>query len=327
MVATARMRLKLLPCSMAFAVACHLLRHGLNNSEGFVGNNWFSCGRENPVALSAYKPILRRDPKLNVKLQAWIRQQLRLVKRQEAGGFSEPNERKRLYLKKLGLDKKADELEQQKLQPPWHLNHIVAGDKFVGYFQHPELFDGEQLDLTLEAVSESEGTMISKRGDFDETMKLEQDYPIAFQSGEQKDNDMAAYTFHKFNEGWRNFETPMPSEADCQHLTLPMLRLFFKQVADVEGFPSESEFAESCTDASKGMTREEFLTYLRAESPDYLEKSFKGIFTGRRLRLRDETLDFDGDFQSDAKNLIYGFVSFNGKPGGTFNLELTKEKK
>lgn len=54
------------------------------------------------------------------------------------------------------------------------------------------------------------------------------------------------------------------------------------EAADVEGFPSESEFAENCADKSKGMTREEpvshelnkpcqeFLTYLRAESADYL---------------------------------------------------------
>lgn len=42
-----------------------------------------------------------------------------------------------------------------------------------------------------------------------------------------------------------------------------MRRKLFDEVADVEGFPSESEFAESCTDASKGMTREE-LTHICA---------------------------------------------------------------
>ena len=41
--------------------------------------------------------------------------------------------------------------------------------------------------------------------------------------------DMAAYTFHKFNAKWRNFDGPMPSEDDCQYLTLPMLQKFFNQ--------------------------------------------------------------------------------------------------
>lgn len=44
------------------------------------------------------------------------------------------------------------------------------------------------------------------------------------------DQDMVAYTFHKFSEKWRDFELPMPSEEECQHLTLPMLQLFFTQV-------------------------------------------------------------------------------------------------
>ncbi|CAE7495179.1 unnamed protein product [Symbiodinium microadriaticum] len=279
------------------------------------------------VARLAYKPILRRDPTVNQNMQKWMGQQLRLVKRQEAGGFSNPTERKQLYLKKLGLENKADEIEQKKQRPPWHLPHIVAGDKFIGNIQHPGLFRGEQLDLKFTATSDSEAQIFSKRGDIDDIVTFNQDYPIAYESGEQKDQDMTAYAFHKFNEQWRDFKQPMPKEEDCQHMSLPMLQQFFKQVATVEGFPSEGEFAENCADASKGMTREEFLKYLRAESPDYLEKGFKGIFTGRRIQFTDGKLAFDGDFQTIGDNLIYGFVTLGGEPGGTFSLELVKKKK
>ncbi|CAJ1338650.1 unnamed protein product [Effrenium voratum] len=309
--------------AMIVVVACRLCRRHLD-AEAFA-NVGVAQSRE-LVARWAYKPILRRDPTQNQKLQVYAGQQLRLVKRQEAGGFSNPTERKQLYLKKLGLDKKAEELDQRKNKPAWHLNHIAAGDVFLGHFQHPGLSGNEQLDLKLEASSENEAILLSKRGDLDDTVSFQQDYPIAFEPGEQKDSDMTAYTFHKFNQQWRDFETSMPSEEDCQHLTLPMLQLFFSQVAEVEDFPSKDEFAENCADPAKGMTREEFLKYLRAESPDYLEKSFPGIYTGRRLRFTDGKLVFDGDFQSLGDNLIYGFVTLDGKPGGTFSLELTKKR-
>lgn len=297
------------------------------DSNAFAGGSVGSPRFDTLVARPAYKPILRRDPTMNKELQTWMRQQLRLVKRQEAGGFSNTVDRKKLYLKKLGLDKKAEELDQKQLRPPWHLKHIVPGDKFVGSFQHPDLFGGEACDLTFETTSETEANIFSKRGDLDDTVSLQQDYPIAFESGEQKDNDMVAYTFHKFSEKWRDFELPMPSEEECQHLTLPMLQLFFTQVAGVDDFPSASEFAENCADPSKGMTREEFLAYLRAESPDYLEKSFPGYYTGRRMRFTDGKLVFEGDLQEIGDNLIYGFLSFDGKPGGTFSIELVVKKK
>jgi len=183
------------------------------------------------------------------------------------------------------------------------------------------------VDLKFEATSDTEANIFSKRGDLDDVVTLQQDYPIAFESGEQKDNDMAAYTFHKFNAKWRDFDNPMPSEEDCQYLTLPMLQLWFSQTAGVENFPTADEFAENCADSSKGMTKEEFLAYLRAESQDYLEKSFPAIFTGRRIRFTDGKLIFDGDMQEIGDNLIYGFVSFDGKPGGTFSMELVKKKK
>ncbi|CAE7380246.1 unnamed protein product [Symbiodinium pilosum] len=260
-------------------------------------------------------------------MQKYIGQQLRLVKRQEAGGFSNPTERKQLYLKKLGLDKKAEELDQKKLRPAWHLPHIVAGDKFVGNFQHPDLFRGEQVDLKFTATSDTEAQIFSKRGDIDDIVNFKQDFPIAFEPGEQKDQDMTAYTFHKFNEQWRDFKQPLPTDEECQHISLPMLQLFFKQVAGVEDFPSEGEYAENCADATKGMTREEFLKYLREESPDYLEKSFPGVFTGRRFQFSDGRLAFDGDFQIQGDNLIYGFVTLAGAPGGTFSLELVVKKK
>jgi hypothetical protein len=51
------------------------------------------------------------------------------------------------------------------------------------------LYRGEVLDLTFEASSDTEANIFSKRGDLDDTVTLQQDYPIAFESGEQKDND------------------------------------------------------------------------------------------------------------------------------------------
>ena len=36
------------------------------------------------------------------------------------------------------------------------------------------------------------------------------------------------------------------------------------------------------------------------------EKSFPGIYTGRRLRFTDGKLIFDGDYQEIGDNLIYG---------------------
>ena len=159
------------------------------DSNAFAGGSVGSPCFDTLVARPAYKPILRRDPTMNKELQTWMRQQLRLVKRQEAGGFSNTVDRKKLYLKKLGLDKKAEELDQKQLRPPWHLKHIVPGDKFVGSFQHPDLFGGEACDLTFETTSETEANIFSKRGDLDDTVSLQQDYPIAFESGEQKDNE------------------------------------------------------------------------------------------------------------------------------------------
>lgn len=224
MLTPAPARLRTAPCLLVCALVC-VSFEGL--SHVFVGLR--PAGRELGVDRNAYQPILRRDPLVNKELQKWARQQLRLVKRQEAGGWSEPDEKKKEYLRKLGLDKKAEQLDQKKLKPAWHLNHIAPGDKFVGTFEHPDLFGGEAVDLTFEAVSDSEANIVSKRGDLDDTVDLQQDYPIAFEAGEQKDQDMVAYTFHKFNEQWREFEKEMPAEEDCQHITLPMLRLFFKQ--------------------------------------------------------------------------------------------------
>lgn len=38
------------------------------------------------------------------------------------------------------------------------------------------------------------------------------------------------------------------------------------------------------------------------------EKSFPGIFTGRRIRFTDGKLIFDGDMQEIGDNLIYGVM-------------------
>lgn len=192
MVVGTRIHARFLRCALlctVFAIySIYSLRYG-EDSRAFVGGSSTASSTGSLVVMHAYKPILRRDPILNKELQTWMRQQLRLVKRQEAGGFSNTVDRKKLYLQKLGLDKKAEELDQKQFRPPWHLKHVVAGDKFVGTFQHPDLYRGEVLDLTFEASSDTEANIFSKRGDLDDTVTLQQDYPIAFESGEQKDND------------------------------------------------------------------------------------------------------------------------------------------
>ena len=198
MVASTRIHVRSLRCAFVCTALAIFSLRCRDGSTGFVGGGISSSSSEGLVAMHAYKPILRRDPYVNKELQTWMRQQLRLVKRQEAGGFSETVDRKKLYLKKLGLDKKAEELDQKQLRPPWHLKHIAAGDKLVGTFQHPDLFRGDSLDFTFVATSDTEAEIISKRGDLDDTVKLEQDYAIAFESGEQKDNDIWTFRYQHF---------------------------------------------------------------------------------------------------------------------------------
>jgi len=273
--------------------------------------------------LRAYTPILRRDPLLNEKMQKFIRQQVRLWKRQR--GLPEDDsevKKKNAYLAKLGL---ASKIVDASTIPPWHLNHLAPGDVYEGGFEHPEMNDGDRMDLTFTVNSPTEGTIESDKGNFEEKVSIKQDFSITFGKGEARARDQTAYIFCKFNPGWRDFGSPMPPDEECfKHINHKMLQLWFQQATQVEGFPSEAEFRENAADPDKGMTMEEFLAYTTSDDSEYIDKTFKGIFTGRRIQFAEEDLKFDGDF-AEAKGNLVGFVSASGREGGTFDLELKSD--
>eukprot|EP00930_Biecheleria_cincta_P021202 TRINITY_DN15773_c0_g1_i1.p1 TRINITY_DN15773_c0_g1~~TRINITY_DN15773_c0_g1_i1.p1 ORF type:complete len:309 (+),score=60.37 TRINITY_DN15773_c0_g1_i1:42-968(+) len=281
------------------------------------------------VARSSYNPINRRDPNDQKNLQKWVLQQLRLEKRQLAGGISSTVAKKQAYLRSLGLYDKAEALGKSLEAPAWHLPHMVPGDVFEGNFEHPRLKAAQSLDLSLTVTTPEEGVLESRRGDFQKTVYLSQDFPIPHDPGPEKDEAMVRWIFHKYNPVWRSFDETPPQDEDMQHIPFRMLQLFFQQATEVEGFPSQQEFNDNCADPEKGMTRAEFLSYLNNDDAEYLGKTFPTVYTGRRLQIYDQNLFFDGDFQvprseTAGENLILGFVSFDDVGGGTFKLELTK---
>jgi len=275
------------------------------------------------VARHAYEPILRRDPLRNEKLQKYVRQQVRFWKR--ARGLPEDAEaekKKNAYLTKLGL---ASKIQDSSKIPPWHLRHPAPGDVYEGTFMHPELTNEDRLDLTFTINSPTEGTISSEKGRFDETVTIKQDFPIEFEPGEARTRDQAHYIFCKFNPAWRDFESDLPPAEECfKYITHSMLQLWFLQATQVEGFPSEEEFRENAAEPDKGMTMDEFLKYTTSEDPEYVHKTFKGVFTGRRIQFEEDDLSFDGDFIPDAPGNIIGFLTANGREGGTFDLELKR---
>jgi len=276
----------------------------------------------------ALGPILRRDPTDNANMQRWISQQVRLVRRQagvrEQDTADKMAARKAAYLAKLGLGDKAKEVKEAKPRP-WHLDHMVEGDVFKGTFQHPTINLGSAVDVLLTVTSPTTGTWKSVKGDFEADVQIDQDFPIAHEKGEARNEAMAAYIFNKFNAGWRSFGKPMPSAEELEYLSLGGMRMFFKQVAEVDNFPEEADFNEGAADPEKGMTKAEFLKYILDEDPEYLEGSFPNVFTGRRVRVGDEDLLLDGDFQPEAPGWIFGYAYIEGKGGGSFNLELVKK--
>lgn len=302
-----------------------------STSPSFVAQtNFGSDGhRAGRVARFSYNPINRRDPNDQKNLQKWILQALRLEKRQQAGGVTPTLAKKQAYLRSLGLFEKADALSKGIDGPAWHIPHMVAGDVFEGNFDHPNLKAGQSLDLTLTVTSPEEGVLESRRGGFQKTVYLSQDFPIPHEPGPEKDEAMIRWVFHKYNPVWRSFDETPPQDEDMQHIPLRMLQIFFEQATEVEGFPSEEEFKQNCADPEKGMSRAEFYSFLNDEDPEYLGNTFPSIYNGRRLQIYDQNLFFDGDFQVPrtelaGENLILGFVSFDDVGGGTFKLELTQ---
>lgn len=269
-------------------------------------------------------PILRRDPTFNGKVQRWVEQQKRLFTRESGMREKESEEdalkRKAAKLMRLGLRDKAEQLLKagSEPKPAWHIPHMVEGDVFKGTIEHPDFNRGEQTDIELKITSATEGVLTSTKANFEERVQIKQDFAIPFEKGQERQDAMMAYAFNKFNMDWRRFDVPVPTE--MEYLSLAGLRLFFFQVAEVEGFPSEEEFQKSVADPAKGMTKAEFKSFVLDEDPEYLEKGFKAIFTGRRLNVIGQQMTLDGDFQDEARGCIFGFGTFNDNGGGQFNI-------
>merc|ERR1711874_422989 len=101
--------------------------------------------------------------------------------------------------------------------------------------------------------------------------------------------------------------------------------MFFKIVAKVEDYPPKDEFEGAASEPDKGLTIEEFLNYLQADEPDYLDQCFIGVFTGRRLQFADGSFELFGDFVPQSQGAILGFAYYNGMEDGTFGLQLQEE--
>jgi len=225
-------------------------------------------------------------------------------------------------LRSLGLFEKADELEANilaKRKVAWHLNHPAVGEVWEGYLDHPDLQGGARVDiaLVLDQTDPSKAMMSSVAGGFEGPVDVQPDFPISADYP-QRLEDMTAYMFMKMNPIWRDFEQAVPSDEDCSRLPLFALRAFFAQVSvdnDVV-YPSVEEFDKVCAEPAKGMSREEFVKWVLADDPNYMESAFPKVDTGRRIQISEEDFVLDGDFQEEAPGYIVGFVDFQGNPGG-----------
>jgi len=274
-----------------------------------------------------YDPILRRDPKVQANLQRWINQQAKLQVRQSGMPEAAVKDaeraaaKKAAYLAKLGIA-----VKEKTAQAPWDENHIAPGDVFKGYIEHPALQDGKRLDLRIVVEpSGKEAIATSEKGDFQRTFTLSQDFPITAAKGADRDRDMAHYVFSKFNAQWRKWEEPLPPRESFDHLTLGGLRQFFKIVAKVDDYPPKEEFDAAASDPEKGLTIDEFLNYLQEDDPEYLDQSFIGVFTGRRVQFNDGSFNLDGDFSTKFRGAILGYAKYNGQVDGTFALQLEEK--
>jgi len=283
-----------------------------------------TAGSRRLVTRRALGPIIRRDPQINKSLQQWVRQQLRVLNREagkrEKDTTDKENARKAAYLARLGLGEKANKALAKK--KPWHLSHLVEGDVLGGSFEHPAIAGGAKVDLRLTVTSSAGGTWVSTKRGFESEFELQQDFPIVWEKGEARDESMVTYIFNKYNAGWRNLQEPMPDATSLEHLSLQGLRMFFGDVAQVEGFPDEAEWKGAVADPDKGMTKAEFVKYIKDEDDNYLESAFPNVYTGRRVRFSGEELMLDGDFQASANGKVLGYTFFKGEAGGTFALSL-----
>jgi len=264
-----------------------------------------------------YGPILRRDPTVQSSMQRFIAGMEKGDLRASGMGVGEVSDKgrkkKEAYLARLGI--------KPKKLGEWDVNHMQPGDKFAGTVEHPEL---GKVDIKVEIGEGGKAEWVSTKGEFDESAEVVQDHPVEQEPGDQRNRDIAAYIFSKFNYDWRDFDGPMPTKEDVAHIELAGLQLWFRQVASVDGYPTEEEYNEAVTDKSKGMSLDDFLKFIVGEDPEYLDKTWDTVFTGRRLRIFSSVLELDGDFSKKTQGNIYGFATYKGEPGGEFNLALVK---
>jgi hypothetical protein len=262
-----------------------------------------------------YQPILRRDPAKMKSISKYVSAAEKLLFREEGTGeISQSGKAKKLaYLAKLGITPKKE--------AAWDISHMKAGDQFAGFVEHPEM---GRLDVKVEVKSQTEAYWYSRNKEFEGAATIVQDHPFAAE-GPQRKLDIAGYIFSKFNMRWRNFEEPAPSFDDVQYLDLEGLQFFFKLCASVENYPPQDMFNEACADPSKGMTREEFVAFTDdPRQPEYLDEVLPTFYTGRRIKIFDSQLELEGDFSTNARGYILGFVSYLEEDGGKFQLTLAK---
>lgn len=272
--------------------------------------------RDGGVGREAVKQILRRDPLVNENMQRFVKLNLKVTKRQVG---TRQRDAAMARLAKLGL---ADKIQVS--SGIWHDKHPAVGDVYSGYYTHPDDSDDMEVRTPVEITITGEGTADWKENEDFGKATFQSDFAII------DDRDRAMYLFNKFNLQWRDFSKPVPTPEELEYVSLSGLRKFFEQVASVQGFPSEEEFSGACADPSKGMTLDEFLAWLAADDPAYLSKTFKDIYTGRRIRFETEEtgryIVLDGDFQNDVDGVIIGYMELEGKTGGSFNVKLTAQK-
>eukprot|EP00929_Paragymnodinium_shiwhaense_P015485 TRINITY_DN123585_c0_g1_i1.p1 TRINITY_DN123585_c0_g1~~TRINITY_DN123585_c0_g1_i1.p1 ORF type:complete len:344 (-),score=112.59 TRINITY_DN123585_c0_g1_i1:302-1333(-) len=295
-----------------------------SDRQALAGRSTRLPSRKPCVACEAYKAILRRDPYEQDKMQRWIKMQLKVWYRSVGVGGMGDFEKKKEALLRLGLTEKVKQLEQQMLKP-WHTEHLKVGDVYKGFFQHPTAGDGLRVDVEVEVTGADKGIMRAPAGEFpDKEVQINADFALTFEKGAQRNRDIAGYMFSKFNLKWRKLSGPLPTEEELNYIGLDGLRIFFKQIAEAENYPSEEEFNKVCADPSKGMSMDEFMNWALDDAPDYLEESVVGFYTGRRMQITDGKLVLDGDFQDTVKGLILGYATYDDESGGEFQLQLAK---
>lgn len=293
------------------------------NAGSFQG---LRARRELPTTLHAeeqlrYWPLVRRESKVQENLQKYIKLQQKRVARVKGDGLLVVNNDQKLaYLAKLGL--KTDRLEKLLTKPPWYAGRLKAGDRLQGYFQHPSYTNQQNYDLTLVMTSKEEGLLISKMGNFEGPVDIQQDPEIEFEKGPQRTMDLAAYIFCKCNRQWRDPNMPSPDPTNISRLRFNELQRFFGVVTKFqknEDFPPKEIYEKACAEPAKGMTREEFIAFVTSEDEDFLETALDTFYTGRRLLMTGTKLRFNGDFQDESPH-IWGYVDFQGDTNGLFEL-------